>query len=136
MILPSRLPATGTRTAANAEGSSLRKVGMRITLGVTGGVAAYKAAELVRRLQQDGFSVQVVMTRGAREFLMPLTFAALTGQKVITDLSGDPPAANPNSDSPSNPSAVRRRPTWCLVRPVPRILLQNLPAAIATVIIT
>src|SRR6266478_3598464 len=59
---------------------------MRITLGVTGGVAAYKAAELVRRLQQDGFSVQVVMTRGAREFITPLTFAALTGQKVITDL--------------------------------------------------
>ena len=54
---------------------------MRITLGVTGGVAAYKAAELVRRLQQDGFSVQVVMTRGAREFVTPLTFAALSGQK-------------------------------------------------------
>ena len=50
---------------------------MRITLGVTGGVAAYKAAELVRRLQQDGFSVQVVMTRGAREFVTPLTFASL-----------------------------------------------------------
>src|SRR5215469_8747773 len=59
---------------------------MRITLGVTGGVAAYKAAELVRRLQQDSFSVQVVMTRSAREFITPLTFAALTGQKVITDL--------------------------------------------------
>jgi len=50
---------------------------LRITLGVTGGVAAYKAAELVRRLQQDDFSVQVVMTRGAREFVTPLTFAAL-----------------------------------------------------------
>ena len=47
---------------------------LRITLGVTGGVAAYKAAELVRRLQQDDFSVQVVMTRGAREFVTPLTF--------------------------------------------------------------
>ena len=59
---------------------------MRITLGVTGGVAAYKAAELVRRLQQDGFSVQVVMTKSAREFVTPLTFASLSGQKVITDL--------------------------------------------------
>ena len=58
---------------------------MRITLGVTGGVAAYKAAELVRRLQQDNFTVQVVMTRSAREFITPLTFAALTGQKVIAD---------------------------------------------------
>src|SRR5216684_4324204 len=62
---------------------------MQITLGVTGGVAAYKAAELVRRLQQEGFSVQVVMTRGAREFVTPLTFAALSGQKVITDLFGE-----------------------------------------------
>ncbi len=59
---------------------------MQITLGVTGGVAAYKAAELVRLLQQDGFSVQVVMTRAAREFVTPLTFAALSGQKVIADL--------------------------------------------------
>ena len=62
---------------------------MRITLGVTGGVAAYKAAELVRRLQQDAFTVQVVMTRSAREFITPLTFAALSGQKVITDLFSD-----------------------------------------------
>jgi phosphopantothenoylcysteine decarboxylase / phosphopantothenate---cysteine ligase len=59
---------------------------MRITLGVSGGVAAYKSAELVRRLQQEGHSVQVVMTRAAREFITPLTFAALSGQKVITDL--------------------------------------------------
>src|SRR5579885_1216597 len=61
---------------------------MRITLGVTGGVAAYKAAELVRLLQQEGFSVQAVMTRGACEFITPLTFAALNGQRVITGLFG------------------------------------------------
>src|SRR6266478_3102867 len=59
---------------------------MRITLGVTGGVAAYKAAELVRRLQQEDFSVEVVMTRAACEFITPLTFAALTGKKVLTEL--------------------------------------------------
>ena len=59
---------------------------MQITLGVTGGVAAYKAAELVRRLQQEGFSVEVVMTRAACAFVRPLTFAALSGKKVITDL--------------------------------------------------
>ena len=57
---------------------------MQITLGVTGGVAAYKAAELVRRLQQEGFSVEVVMTRAACAFVRPLTFAALSGKKVIT----------------------------------------------------
>ncbi len=59
---------------------------MKIALGVTGGVAAYKAAELVRRLQQEKLDVQVVMTRSAQEFITPLTFAALTGQKVITDM--------------------------------------------------
>jgi len=68
---------------------------MRITLGVTGGVAAYKAAELVRRLQQDAFTIQVVMTRGAREFITPLTFAALSGQKVIPISSRNPAAKQP-----------------------------------------
>ncbi len=71
---------------------------MRVALGVSGGVAAYKAAELVRRLQQEGIDVQVVMTRSAQEFITPLTFAALTGQKVITDLfSGEPGGANVES---------------------------------------
>ena len=70
---------------------------MRIALGVTGGVAAYKAAELVRRLQREQIDVQVVMTRSAQEFVAPLTFAALTGQKVITDLFGDEAPANVES---------------------------------------
>ena len=59
---------------------------MRIILGVTGGIAAYKAAELARALMERGFTVQTVMTAGAQEFVRPLTFAALTGQKVITDM--------------------------------------------------
>jgi phosphopantothenoylcysteine decarboxylase / phosphopantothenate---cysteine ligase len=59
---------------------------MRIVLGVGGGIAAYKAAELTRLLQQAGHQVQVVMTTAAREFVQPLTFAALSGQKVISDL--------------------------------------------------
>jgi phosphopantothenoylcysteine decarboxylase / phosphopantothenate---cysteine ligase len=59
---------------------------MRVLLGVGGGIAAYKAAELVRALQQRGHEVQVVMTAGAQEFIRPLTFAALTGRKVITGL--------------------------------------------------
>ena len=64
---------------------------MRVALGVTGGVAAYKAAELVRLLQEKGLDVQVVMTRSAREFVTPLTFAALSGRKVITELFGGEP---------------------------------------------
>src|SRR5436309_7051505 len=63
---------------------------MRVVLGVGGGIAAYKAAELVRLLQGRGHDVQVVMTSAAREFIQPLTFATLSGRKVITDLfSGD-----------------------------------------------
>lgn len=57
-----------------------------VVLGVTGGIAAYKAAELVRLLTERGLAVQVVMTAGARKFVQPLTFAALTGRKVITEL--------------------------------------------------
>ena len=59
---------------------------MRIVLGVGGGIAAYKSAELARTLQQRGHEVQVVMTRAAQEFIQPLTFAALTNRKVITGL--------------------------------------------------
>lgn len=55
-------------------------------LGVAGGIAAYKAAELCRALAQRGCAVQVVMTKAAGEFIKPLTFAALTGRKVITSL--------------------------------------------------
>lgn len=61
---------------------------MKIALGVSGGIAAYKAAELVRELQQKGLEVQVIMTAHAQEFVRPLTFAALTGQKVITRMFG------------------------------------------------
>jgi phosphopantothenoylcysteine decarboxylase / phosphopantothenate---cysteine ligase len=59
---------------------------MRIVLGVSGGIAAYKAAEIARALIQNGHEVDVVMTRSAEEFVRPLTFASLTGRKVITDL--------------------------------------------------
>jgi phosphopantothenoylcysteine decarboxylase/phosphopantothenate--cysteine ligase len=57
-----------------------------VILGVGGGIAAYKSAELARALMQREIRVQVVMTRGAQEFVRPLTFAALTGRKVITDI--------------------------------------------------
>jgi len=59
---------------------------MRLILGIGGGIAAYKSAELARLLMQQGHEVQAVMTRAAQEFVRPLTFAALTGRKVITDL--------------------------------------------------
>jgi phosphopantothenoylcysteine decarboxylase / phosphopantothenate---cysteine ligase len=62
---------------------------MRVTVGVSGGIAAYKAAELVRSLQQQAVEVHVVMTQSATRFVQPLTFAALTGHKVITSLWDD-----------------------------------------------
>ncbi|MBS36897.1 MAG: bifunctional phosphopantothenoylcysteine decarboxylase/phosphopantothenate--cysteine ligase CoaBC [Thiotrichales bacterium] len=58
----------------------------RVLLGVTGGIAAYKSADLVRRLKRAGFEVRVVMTRGAEEFLRPLTFQALSGYPVHREL--------------------------------------------------
>ena len=90
---------------------------MRITLGVTGGVAAYKSAELVRRLQQEGHSVQVVMTRAAREFITPLTFAALSGQKVITDLFSGAADGEANLESAIEHIAVAQRTDLLLVAP-------------------
>jgi phosphopantothenoylcysteine decarboxylase/phosphopantothenate--cysteine ligase len=59
---------------------------MKIILGVGGGIAAYKSAEIARLLMQEGHAVQAVMTRAAQEFISPLTFAALTGRKTLTDL--------------------------------------------------
>src|SRR5271156_3532852 len=61
---------------------------MKIALGVSGGIAAYKAAEIVRLLQDRGIHVQVIMTAAAQEFVRPLTFASLSGEKVITGIFG------------------------------------------------
>jgi len=60
--------------------------GKRILLGVTGGIAAYKSPDLVRRLRERGAEVQVVMTAGAREFVTPTTFQAVSGRTVRSDL--------------------------------------------------
>jgi phosphopantothenoylcysteine decarboxylase/phosphopantothenate--cysteine ligase len=103
---------------------------MRITLGVTGGVAAYKAAELVRRLQQGGFTVQVVMTRGAREFVTPLTFAALSGQKVITDLFAES-GGEANLESAIEHIAVAQRTDLLLVAPATADILAKFARGIA-----
>ena len=59
---------------------------MKIALGVSGGIACYKAAEIVRRLQDRGVDVTVLMTKGATQFVTPLTFRALSGNKVYVDV--------------------------------------------------
>ena len=58
----------------------------RVVLGITGGIAAYKAAELVRLLIKDGIEVQVVMTEAACGFITPVTMQALSGKPVFTDM--------------------------------------------------
>ena len=72
---------------------------MKVTVGVSGGIAAYKAAELVRALQQHALDVHVVMTEAAMQFVQPLTFASLTGHKVITSLWTPPESPDSNLDS-------------------------------------
>ena len=104
---------------------------MKIALGVTGGVAAYKAAELVRRLQQEKLDVQVVMTRAAQEFIAPLTFAALTGQKVITDMFGDSSAGPANVESAIEHIAVAQRIDLLLIAPATADILGKLSHGIA-----
>jgi phosphopantothenoylcysteine decarboxylase / phosphopantothenate---cysteine ligase len=89
---------------------------MKVALGVCGGIAAYKAAEICRLLQDRGASVQVIMTEAAQEFVRPLTFAALSGNKVITGLWGDD-TADPNLDSAIEHIAVAQDIDVLLVAP-------------------
>jgi len=71
---------------------------LKVTVGVCGGIAAYKAVELVRLLQDAGLDPHVVMTRAAEEFIRPLTFAAISGHKVITSLWGEDAGVGSEAD--------------------------------------
>lgn len=71
---------------------------MRVVVGVSGGIAAYKAAELVRALERQAVEVHVVMTAAAQRFVQPLTFAALTGNKVFTSLWEETSAGGPAAE--------------------------------------
>src|ERR1700686_2630743 len=103
---------------------------MRVALGVSGGVAAYKAAELVRRLQQEGVEVQVVMTKSAQEFITPLTFAALTGQKVITGMFGGE-SAGANVESAIEHIAVAQRIDLLVVAPATANVIAKMARGVA-----
>jgi phosphopantothenoylcysteine decarboxylase / phosphopantothenate---cysteine ligase len=103
---------------------------MQVALGISGGVAAYKAAELVRRLQQEGIGVQVVMTASAQEFITPLTFAALTGQKVITEMFAEDSAAA-NVESAIEHIAVAQRIDLLVVAPATANVIAKMARGIA-----
>src|SRR3984893_6061117 len=108
---------------------------MKVALGVTGGIAAYKAAEIVRLLQDRGVRVQVVMTHAAQEFIRPLTFAALSGEKVITDMFGAGADA-PNIDSAVGHIAVAQSIDALLVVPATADVLAKFAQGIASDFLT
>src|SRR5579863_7284463 len=104
---------------------------MKIALGVSGGIAAYKAAEIVRLLQERGIRVQVIMTRAAQEFVRPLTFAALSGEKVITHMFA---AGNeqPNIESAVEHIAVAQSIDALLVAPATADVLARFAQGISS----
>lgn len=103
---------------------------MRVALGVTGGIAGYKAVELVRVLQDRGLEVQVIMTRSARKFVTPLTFASLSGRKVITEMFGGA-GGEPNVESAIEHIAVAQSIDLLVVAPATANVLAKMARGIA-----
>jgi phosphopantothenoylcysteine decarboxylase/phosphopantothenate--cysteine ligase len=108
---------------------------MKVTVGVSGGVAAYKAAELVRALQAKALDVHVVMTESATRFVQPLTFAALTGHKVITGLWGTE-HSEPNVDSAIEHIAEAQSTDILVVAPATADLLARFAHGLANDFLT
>ena len=108
---------------------------MKIVLGVSGGIAAYKAAEIVRLLQERDIRVQVIMTQAAQEFIRPLTFAALSGEKVITGMF-DAGSTQPNIDSAVEHIAVAQSIDALLVAPATSDILAKFSQGIANDFLT
>jgi phosphopantothenoylcysteine decarboxylase/phosphopantothenate--cysteine ligase len=108
---------------------------MKVALGVSGGIAAYKAAEIVRLLQDREIRVQVIMTQAAQEFVRPLTFAALSGEKVITGMfeAGN---AEPNIDSAVEHIAVAESIDALVVAPATSDILAKFAQGIASDFLT
>jgi phosphopantothenoylcysteine decarboxylase/phosphopantothenate--cysteine ligase len=104
---------------------------MKVALGVTGGIAAYKSAEIVRLLQDRGIRVQVVMTRAAQEFVRPLTFAALSGEKVITGMFSPGEEQEPNIESAIEHIAVAQAIDALVVAPATADVIAHFAQGIA-----
>jgi phosphopantothenoylcysteine decarboxylase/phosphopantothenate--cysteine ligase len=109
---------------------------MKVALGVTGGIAAYKSAEIVRLLQDRGIRVQVIMTRAAQEFIRPLTFAALSGEKVITGMFAPGEEHTANIDSAIEHIAVAQSIDALLVAPASADVLAHFAQGIASDFLT
>ncbi len=102
----------------------------RIVLGVGGGIAAYKSAELVRRLRDHGAEVRVVMTRGGREFITPLTMQALSGNPVMLDL------LDPEAEAAMGHIELARWADLVLIAPATADLMARLAQGIADDLLT
>jgi len=109
---------------------------MKVALGVTGGIAAYKAAGIVRLLQDRGIRVQVIMTHAAQEFVRPLTFAALSGEKVITGMFSPGEEHAANIDSAIEHIAVAQSIDALLVAPATADVLAHFAQGIASDFLT
>jgi phosphopantothenoylcysteine decarboxylase / phosphopantothenate---cysteine ligase len=109
---------------------------MKIALGVTGGIAAYKAAEIVRLLQDRGIRVQVIMTHAAQEFVRPLTFAALSGEKVITGMFAPGEERAANIDSAIEHIAIAESIDALLVAPATADVIAHFAQGIASDFLT
>ena len=118
-------------TTRSRVATRLHRITMKVALGVTGGIAAYKSAEIVRLLQDRGIRVQVVMTRAAQEFIRPLTFAALSGEKVITGMFSPGEEHSPNIDSAIEHIAVAQSIDALLVAPATADVLAQFAQGIA-----
>jgi phosphopantothenoylcysteine decarboxylase/phosphopantothenate--cysteine ligase len=107
-----------------------RLVHKRIVLGVTGGIAAYKSAELIRRLRDAGAEVQVVMTAAAQQFITPLTLQALSGNPVHTDL------LDPSAEAAMGHIELARWADLVLIAPASADCLARLAQGIANDLLT
>jgi phosphopantothenoylcysteine decarboxylase/phosphopantothenate--cysteine ligase len=105
-------------------------LGQQIVVGVTGGIAAYKSAELVRRLREAGASVRVVMTRAAGEFVRPLTFQAVSGNPVHCDL------LDPNAEASMGHIELARWAHLLLIAPATADCLARLAHGLADDLLT
>ena len=103
-------------------------------MAVTGGIAAYKAAEVVRELQRRGVEVEVAMTAAAEEFVRPLTFAALTGRPVVRSLWE--PAEEPTAEVPIEHIGVAQRMDAMVVCPATAHTLAKMAQGLSDDLVT
>jgi phosphopantothenoylcysteine decarboxylase/phosphopantothenate--cysteine ligase len=109
---------------------------MKVVLGVGGGIAAYKAAELSRALMERGAAVEVILTRAAQQFIQPLTFAALTGRKVITGLFSESPSPDETLSSAIEHIRVAQENELLVVAPATADLIAQFAHGLASDFLT